>query len=66
MLIFDREDAQSDAWLGASRKIGHQVTLVCSFQPDVVLKKMTELDANLIVVDRRLSNRAPDADILCR
>lgn len=66
MLLFEREDAQSDAWLWASRKMGYKVNLVCSFQPDVVHKKMVEFGTNLIVIDRRLPNRATDADNLCR
>lgn len=66
MLLFEREDAQSDAWLWASRKMGHQVNVVCSFQLDVVHAKLAEFGSNLIVIDRRLPNRASDADALCR
>ena len=66
MLLFEREDAQSDAWLWASRKMGHQVNVVCSFQPDVVQKKITEFGTNFIVIDRRLPSRATEADTLCR
>ena len=96
MLVFDKEDTQSDAWAWACRKLAgrssgcgpelshskshssnssasspteprrhHQYFLVRSFQPDAVQLKMADIDPNLIVIDRR-SNRARDADALCR
>lgn len=86
--MFDREDAQSDAWLWAARKLAARATsdpagggtnciggdgaphpqhlLVRSLHPETVHAKMAELDANVIVIDRRWHNRSHDADALCR
>lgn len=94
MLIFEREDAQSDAWLWAGRKLAgrgaghgmshsnshssshssassnsesnHQQLLVRSLQPELVQRKMTETEPNLIVIDRRSPSRTREADALCR
>ena len=66
MLLFEREDAQSDVWLWACRKFGYQANLVRSLQPDIVNQKMVDLKPNLIVVDRRLANRTAETDNLCR
>lgn len=88
LLVFEREDAQSDAWLWAARKLATRSAsestpgtgigdagigpaharhlLVRSLHPETVHAKMLELDANVIVIDRRWHNRSHDADALCR
>lgn len=100
MLIFEREDAQSDAWVWACRKlasrnggcigtdmshsnsrsshssggsssinssdVNHQHLLVRNLQPELVQRKIAELEPNLIVIDRRSASRTRDVDALCR
>ena len=89
LLVFEREDAQSDAWLWAARKLATRSAsestpasngivdgstgatharhlLVRSLHPETVHAKMAELDANVIVIDRRWHNRSHEADALCR
>lgn len=90
LLVFEREDAQSDAWIWACRKLvgrpvgtdlshssshssasshsetNHQHLLIRSFQPELVQRKMADIDPNLIIIDRRSPSRARDADALCR
>ena len=73
LLIFDREDAQCDAWSWAAQKLdardrlgGTRHALVRNFQPETILAKMAELEPNLIVIDRRASNRIHDVDSLVR
>lgn len=73
--MFDREDAQSEAWSWAARKLGDRYgsggggsrhVLIRNYQPESVQDKMTELEPNLIVIDRRASSRFHDADSLVR